>query len=264
MFYYIVTIILSLSVALMPFPALSADQINYVGSSTVGEFMKEAAGVYKDATFNINTEPESDGGENAVAAGKADLGGVARKVKPEILSKGVKEFLIGKDAIGVWANIKNPVKALSSEQLKDIFTGKISNWKEVGGSDTPINVYIVNPQSATRKVFQNIVLAGEDYGGKKIETVRPDQVILDKVASDEAGIGQLSFAFGAGHPALGKVIKITIGSQAASVNNPEYPITRPLYLITKGEPQGAVKKFIEWTLSEKGQGVVKKYFIGAK
>lgn len=240
----------------------AAETISYVGSSTVGVFMKDAAKVYKDAEFTINTEPESGGGETATAAGRTDIGGVARNVKNEILSQGVQKVLIGKDAIGAWINANNPVNSLTAEQLKGIFTGKTTNWKDVGGSDMPINVYIVNPQSATRKVFKNVILGDEDYSGKNIQTIRPDPAILDKVAADPSGIGQLSFALGAGHPAAQNVKRVNIGDQEASVNNSSYPITRPLNLITKGEPTGAVKKFIDWAVSEEGQAIVKKYFVG--
>ena len=240
----------------------AAETIKYVGSSTVGKFMHEAAKVYGAADFNINTKPESGGGEIATAKGKCDVGGVARNVKPAILEQGVKKVLIGKDAIGVWVNAANPVSDLNQAQLKDIFTGKISNWKTVGGPDKTINVYIVNKQSATRKVFQNVILGKDAYAGKTIKTIRPDAAIIDNVGMDEAGIGQLSFAFGAGHPSAEKVKKLNIGGQKASVNNPSYPITRPLYLITKGAPTGYVKSFIDWSVSDAGQQVVKKHFVG--
>ena len=238
------------------------DKIKYVGSSTVGVFMKDAANVYSNATFQINTNPESGGGETATATGKTDIGGVARAVKPGILKKGVQAVLIGKDAIGAWVNTSNPLKKLTIEELKGIFTGKITNWKQVGGNDAIINVYVVNPQSATRKVFGKVVLQGKKYFGKNIKTIRPDPAILDIIAKDKDGIGHLSFALGSGHPAGNKVKKINIGEQDASVNNPNYPITRPLHLITKGKPTGATKDFINWAISKQGQAIVKKYFVG--
>ena len=186
--------------ALPPSTAEAKDKILYVGSSTVGVFMKNAATVYSDADFEINTAPESGGGEVATVMGRCDIGGVAREVKPKILNQGVKKFLIGKDAIGVWVNINNPVSVLSFEQLVGIFTGQITNWKEVGGKNFPISIYITNPQSATKKVFQKTVLKEKAYKGR-IKTIRPDPAILDQVSDDEAGIGQLSFALGVNHPA---------------------------------------------------------------
>lgn len=264
-YYKILIVLLNLLFLTIITPvARSAEIIRYVGSSTVGVFIKDAAIEYHDAAFHINTEPESGGGETAVAYGKTDIGGVAREVKEKIINKGVKKVLIGRDAIGVWIHSDNPVNSLTKDQLKKIFTGKISNWEEVGGKDLPINIYIVNPQSATRKVFRECVLGKENYSGKSIRTVRPDPAILDKIASDPNGIGQLSFAISIKHPSLHKVKKINIGNQIASVNNANYPITRPLYLVTKGEPAGSVKKFINWALSDQGQAIVKKYFVGIR
>ncbi|RLA77048.1 MAG: phosphate-binding protein [Epsilonproteobacteria bacterium] len=245
--------------ALVIATTLGAGEINYVGSSTVGKFIIDAQKVYKTSTFKINTNPESSGGENAVAAKKIALGGVARDVKESILKRGVEKVLIGKDAIGIWVHSTNSVEKLSSAQLKDIFTGKITNWKTVGGKDADINVYIVNKNSATRKVFQKVILNGAKYKGKNIRTVKPDPKILEKVRNDKNGIGQLSFAFGIGAK---DVKKIAVNGQEASVQNSSYPITRPLYLITNGAPTGDVKAFIEWSLSPDGQSIVKKYFVG--
>ncbi len=235
--------------------------IKYVGSSTVGKFMHDAAKVYTAARFEINTKAESGGGERAVAMGMADLGGVAREVTPKILDQGVQKFLIGKDAIGAWVNASNPVESLSIDQLRDIFSGKIANWSEVGGPDLAIHIYIVGPYSATRKVFNSVVMQGNKYGGK-VSAVKLDPTIIDKVAADPGGIGQLSFALGDTHPKADQVKKIKIDGKPATVENPEYPITRPLYLITKGAPQGPVKDFIDWSLSSAGQQIVKKYFVG--
>lgn len=252
---------IAFSLCLIPMSAFAKENITYVGSSTVGKFIHEASKVYTDTDFKIDTKPESGGGENATAAGKTDIGGVARDVKPEILSKGVQKYLIGKDAIGSWVNSGNPVKDLTMEQLKGIFTGTIINWKEVGGNDLPITIYIVNPQSATRKVFSKIVLSGEKYGGN-VQTIRPDTMIIDKIAADPSGIGQLSFALGNAHGQANAARKINIDGEVASVDNPNYQVTRPLYLITKGEPAGKVKAFIDWALSDAGQAIVKTSFVG--
>ncbi len=247
-------------------------KIKYVGSSTVGKFIKDAAVTYSQTKFEINTKPESDGGESAVMAGKADLGGVDREVKPNVLDKGVKQYLIGKDPIVVWVNAKNPVTDLSKSQLKDIFVGVTVNWKDLGGPDLPITVYVVKSQSATGKFFSDsdIVLAGEVYRGnghqgisdKNIRTIQPDSAVLNKVAKDKGGIGQLSFALGSGHSMSNRIKKVNVDGQIASVNNPKYPITRHLYLITNGEPNPAIKGFINWTVSPDGQAIIKRHFIG--
>jgi phosphate transport system substrate-binding protein len=236
----------------------SAGTLNYEGSSTVGKFITDASKTYTASKLVLKTKTESSGGERCAASGKCDLGGVAREVNQKYLDKGATTTLIGKDAIAAVVNPANPVKALSNEQLKGIFSNKITNWSEVGGNDQAINVYIVKKRSATRKVFAKQVLGGIDYG-KTAKVLTPDDKIVSTVSSDESGIGQISFAF------LGDdagVVPVSVDGQAATVENPDYPITRPLYLTTKGAPAGEAKAFIDWALSAPGQKVIKQRFVG--
>ena len=251
-----VLFIASLSVVI----AANRGKISYVGSSTVGLFVQEAAKVYTKINFSINTEMESAGGERAGLNGKADMGGVARDLIPFSISEGAVPSLIGMDAIAAIVNEKNPIKDLTKEQLKSIFTGKIRNWKEIGGEDSPIRVLIVNRRSGTHEVFKKAVLDREDYSGA--EVISPDPKIVEVVAADPNAIGQIGLAFFKGKNR--KVRALSIDGQEASVNNPKYPVTRPLYLVTKGEPKGDVKDFIDWARSPEGQEVVEKCFMGYK
>ncbi len=247
-----------LAVMLQP-SIVGAEPLEYVGSSTVGKFVSDAGEVYTASKIKLNTRPESSGGESCAASGSCDIGGVARAVKPQFLDNGVVATLIGKDAIAVVVHGDNPVKALTTAQLKGIFTGEIKNWSEVGGPDLAINAYIVKKGSATREVFAKKVLAGAEYQG--VEVVTPDAKMVTTVTRDKGAIGQISFAFLSGKNG---VAAVAIDGQAATVENPDYPITRPLYLTTKGAPQGEAKAFIDWALSPAGQQVVKQRFVGVK
>ena len=220
--------------------------------------MREAAKVYKDSTFKILTKSESGGGEKCAAGGKCDVGGVARDVKKEILDQGVVATTVGRDAISVVVNESNPVSSLTSAQLKDIFSGKITNWKDVGGSDQSIVVLITAKNSATNKVFAKVIMQGMAY---KAKVTKPDSKIVRIVGGNKSAIGQISLAFIKGKSGI-KAVKPD--GQEPSVNNPCYPITRPLNLVTKGAPAGDAKKFIDWTLSSAGQDVVKINFVGVK
>ena len=243
---------------LLPISAI-AGSIQYEGSSTVGKFIKDASAVYSSSSFNIKTATESSGGEKCAARGSCDIGGVARGVNQKFLKKGVQATLIGKDAIAAIVNGGNPVSGLTGAQLKGIFTGKIKNWSEVGGTDQVIKPYIVKKGSATRKVFRNVVMQGADYAGAKVVT--PDAKILSIVSRDAGAIGQISFAF----LSDAKGIKpVDVDGQTADVSNSSYPITRPLHLTTKGAPTGDAKAFITWALSAEGQAVVKKRFVSVK
>ena len=249
-----VFIIASLGVVI----AAKTGKISYVGSSTVGLFVREAAKVYTKAKFCINTKSESVGGERAGLNGNADIGGVARELIPFSISEGSVSTLIGMDAIAAIVNVKNPLKDLTKEQLKGIFTGKIRNWKKVGGRKSPIRVLIVDRRSATRGVFKKAILDKENYNGA--EVISPDSRIVDIVAADPNAIGQIGLAFFKGKNT--KVRALSIDGQEASPDNPKYPVTRPLYLVTKGQPKGEVKDFIKWVRSPEGQEVVKKNFTG--
>lgn len=238
----------------------SAGTINYEGSSTVGKFIADASEAYTESQLVLKTRTESSGGERCAASGKCDLGGVARGVNQQYLDEGATPTLIGKDAIAAVVNSANPIKELSSEQLKGIFSKQITNWSEVGGNDLAINVYIVKKGSATRKVFAKHVLAGTGYGDA-VEVITPDAKMVPTVSRDPAGIGQISFAFLSDDSG---VVPVAVDGQAATVENSNYPITRPLYLLTKGAPAGETKAFIDWAISAQGQQIVKQRFVGIK
>ncbi|WP_353573189.1 PstS family phosphate ABC transporter substrate-binding protein [Candidatus Albibeggiatoa sp. nov. BB20] len=245
-------------IALMSYSTLFADSLNYEGSSTVGKFITDAAKHYNAVEFKINTVSESAGGEQCTLRQRCDMGGVARDIKQRYLEAGLISTLVGRDAIAVLVNENNPISSLSKQQLKDVFSGKITNWSELGGIDMQIKVYVVKAASATRHVFASTILDGEKYD--KVKTITPDAKIASLVAKQAGAIGQLSFAFIKGK----KGIKaLSIEGQNATVNNSQYPITRPLYIVTKGKPNTKVKAFLDWALSEQGQAVVKQRFVGA-
>jgi phosphate transport system substrate-binding protein len=201
----------------------SAGELKYVGSSTVGKFISDAAAV-----------------------------------RPRGWQR-VQATLIGKDAIGVVVNADNPVKALSTAQLKDIFTGKVTKWSQVGGPDLKIKPLIVKQGSATRSVFEAAIMGGAQYAGA--EVVTPDAKIVGETARDKGAIGQISFSF---LQAASGIKALDVDGQKAAVTNPTYPITRPLYLTTKGAPAGDTKAFIDWAVSPAGQEIVKKNFVVAR
>ncbi|MCH7696056.1 MAG: phosphate ABC transporter substrate-binding protein [Proteobacteria bacterium] len=236
-------------------------EIRYEGSSTIAKFMYEAITVYKESNFKIITDTESEGGETSVVEGRADIGGVAREVSQSVLDQGVKATLIGRDGIAIITNISNSINNLTMAQVKKIFTGKIKNWSEVDEPNLPIDVFYMAPISATHLVFKNVVLDGENYAGKVIS---PDRRIIGWVRREEhkGSIAHISFSFL--DSVKPKIKRIRINNENPSLENINYPITRPLYLVTKGQPEGEVKKFIDWVLSPTGQAILKKRFLGVK
>jgi phosphate transport system substrate-binding protein len=219
--------------------------------------MQDAQEAYTSSTFTIDTLPDSSGGEICSYRGRCDLGGVARPVNERYLEKGVVATLIGYDAIAAIVNKNNLLNEMTSCHLSGIFSGDITNWAELGGSDRSIKVFIPKETSGTYKVFREAVLRHKDYG--KAKKISPDIDIISKVASEEGGIGQISVALIQGNE---EVTILSIDGEVCSIQNQTYPITRPIYLLTKGEPKGEVKNFIDWVLSPQGQEIVQKHFIG--
>lgn len=230
--------------------------IRYQGSPAVGKYIAVANNVYGKSMFTSNVLTKSKGGEECVFNNSCDIGGVANELKPSILERGGKAVLIGRDGVVVLIHKDNPIEVLSLEQLKAVFSGKIKNWKELGGFDEPVQPLVTSPISATHELFKRIVMQESDFKAKVME---PDPTILLYVTRNKGAIGLTSFF----------LLEKTQGVKAvkpdgkdASVSNPAYPLLRPLYLITRQNPGKDVEEFLDWTVSEEGQSYLKTYFIG--
>lgn len=187
-----------------------------------------------------------------LVAGKADAAMASEELADAIASMkdasgkaatgDLKPNVITDDVIKVIVNPTNTVSKLDKEQLKGLHNGTIDNWKKVGGPDLPVIVITSHLGSATRKVFQKIIMDGTKYvdGALEVETTRKE---IEDVGQFPEGIGAVSMGF------------INLPGNKEKVKIVETPqISRPLMLITKGDPSPAVKKIVDFF---KGEG--KKY-----
>lgn len=234
--------------------------IRYEGSPAIGKFIEIAEKVYGNGmcNFTSNVLTKSKGGEECVFKGSCDIGGVANELKPAILEKGGKALRIGTDGVVVIINKDNPTESLSLEQLKAIFSGKVKNWKELGGFDESIQPLITSPISATHELFKRIVMPDTDF---KATILEPDPTIMLYVSRKKGAIGITSF-FLVEKPQGVKAVRPD--GQEASVANPTYPLSRPLYLITKDPVREDVKRFLDWCVSDEGQSYLRMHFIGIR
>lgn len=257
---------------IVPQVAMGADEITYSGSSTIG------TGVLKDGAvkafeqktgikFKSVDQPGSGKGVKALIEGKVSLAGASRPLKPEEKKEKLSAATIGYDAIAVFVHKSNPIKQLSKEQLKGIFTGKITNWKEVGGKNAPItpNTEILTGKRATIEMFQEMVLDNAPYGKGFKEIDLPRDQIVD-LSGNENGICSVSMGLLASTSAevRSKVKAIAIDKAEPNHKNIQsgaYLISRPLLLITKGLAKGSEKEFINFMLSPEGQAIVNKNFV---
>lgn len=181
------------------------------------------------------------------------------KLRDRYASPGV-EITVARDALSVYVHPSNPLEEITVEQLKLIYTGKITNWKEVGGPDLKITAYSRENSSGTYVFFKEHVLAGADFT-PRAQSLSGTAAIVNAVSKDKAGIGY----GGAAYAKRVKVLKVKpdasspgVAGDEATVRSGKYPLARPLFFYLKGKPSGDLKTFVDFVLSPEGQSVAVK------
>lgn len=218
--------------------------------------MKEAAKQIMTTNPDIRITIAGGGsgvGIKQAGEGLVDIGNAGRKATDkEVSTYGLKMFKWAIDGVGVVVHPENPVTTLTTAELQDIFAGKITNWQEVGGADNAINLYGRDAGSGTRKVFWKKALKNGDIS-KKSNVVVSNGAMKSAVAGDPYAIGYVSI----GHMGA-SVTPVAIDDIAPTLDNVksgQYGVARGLYSLTKGEPEGLAKLFIDYLFSEQGQKI---------
>ena len=256
---------LALALALGAAPALAGESIAITGSTTVLPIAQKAAEVFmqRHPGSNISVAGTGSGdGIKSVIDSTADIGDASRNMKKKEIalakSKGVTpvRHTVAMDCIVPVVNPANPVKDLSLAQLKDIYTGKIRSWKQVGGWDKVIVVISRDSSSGTFEVWNHKVL------GKGVR-VRPDAqmqtsngAVAQAVAGNKYAIGYVGLGY------LNPKLKgLTVGGVAASPKtamNHTYPIARGLYMFTGSHPKPETLRFLDFVMGPEGQKIVQQ------
>ncbi len=228
--------------------------------------MKEAA--KRIMKFNPHIQITIAGGGSGtgirqVGEGLVDIGNSGRHpTKSEIKKYGLEVYKWAIDGVAAVTNPKNRVKALSTKQLRDIFSGKIVNWKQLGGDDKPIDVYTRDKASGTRAVFWKKALKKSDITDKAYVVVS-NGAMKTAIENDPFGIGYVSVGFIDNN--LNAIALDGVKPDMNSVKTGRYKIARGLYSNTKGKATGLAKKFIDYLLSPDGQKLAfNKGFIPVK
>lgn len=246
------------------------------GSDTIVNLALAWAEQYQADHADIRISVTGGGSGTGIASlvnGTVDIANASRQIKSEEIAeaeaKGIEpvEFVIARDAIAVIVNPENPVSQLTLQQISDIYSGKINNWKEVGGEDRPIVRLSRETNSGTHVYFLETVLR---LGQKDNKTLFSMDTLL--LPSSEGIIYEVRQNPNAiGYDGLGyvphdlKMIAIAkeqggayVLPSADTVNDGTYPIARDLYMYTAGQPTGAVKAYLDWILSPAAQAIVTK------
>ncbi len=239
----------------------SQESINIVGSTSVQPVAEKLATEYMKKNPDVKITVQGGGssvGIKSVQDGTADIGTSSKDLKDNE-SAGLTQYEIGKDGIAVVVNSQNSVSGLTLEQVKGIFTGNITNWKEVGGADAQINVVVREDGSGTRDAFQEIVLGKLDNGTKvsfkKDAIVQSStEAVQQTVVQDPNAIGFISFAA----VKDAKALQIdNVAPSESTILDGTYKIQRPFLFLVKGDASGAVKAFIDWVNGAEGQAIIK-------
>ena len=237
------------------------ESITLNGSTSVQPLAEELAKAFKeknpDATIDIQGGGSGVGIKSA-ADGVADIGMSSRDLKPE--EKSLKEFKIAVDGIAVIVNPTNEIQGLSMEQILKIYTGEITDWKEVGGKEGKITVVTREEGSGTRGAFIELTKVESKSEGDRTVASAITQgstgAVITTVAGDPNAIGYASF----GSAKENTDIKlISVDGKACTEENiyaGEYKISRPFLMLTQAEPTGLAKAFLDFIISEEGQTVV--------
>lgn len=238
-----------------------AEKVVIEGSTTVLPIAQAAAEEY------MGNNPEADlsvrGGGSGVGIaslldGSCDIADSSRSIKDTEVDKAItngvdpKAHIVAMDGLAVIVNSSNPVSALTKKQVKDIYTGAISNWSQLDGPDQKIVVVSRDTSSGTFEAFRELAL---DMGKVRSDAVMQasNQAVASTVSRTPGAVGYVGLGF------------ITEGTKAVPVNGVmptketvllgKYPFSRPLFMYTNGAPSGAVKEFIDFVKSPRGQEI---------
>jgi len=245
-----------------------SDTMVNLGQAWAEKYMEE-----NPEDFVAVTGGGSGTGLSSLISGSCDIAMSSRNIKDKEIAlakqKGINPFevKVALDGLAVVISPANPVNKLTLDQLAGIFTGRMSNWKDVGGKDEKIVILSREVNSGTHVYFKEHVLRNNNPNGKEEFTpsalmLSSSQAIADEVAANSAAIGY----YGMGYiSSKQKTIAVArddkseyVEPSIENVLSGKYPVSRPLFLYTNNQPQGLIKKFVDYALSREGQEIVIK------
>ncbi len=245
--------------------AAAVDSLVLTGSSTVAPLAAEMGKRFEALHPGVRVEVQSGGSARGIAdarSGLADIGMVSRALKAE--EGDLRSFTIARDGVGIIVHRANPLTALVEAQIRAIYTGRIGNWKEVGGIDAPITVVNKAEGRSTLELFlERFQLEGPEVRAQVV--IGDNAQGIKTVAGNPNAIGYVSIGAAEYEAAHGVPIKLLpLDGVAASVENVRsgaFPLARPLNFVTRAAPAGLKKTFIDFALSGAVHDLIKAQYL---
>ncbi len=237
--------------------------VNVAGSDTMVNLSQAWAEAYAEVDPNVMVTVKGGGSGNGIAAlinGTTDIANSSREIKPEEIEQaqaaGVNPVTteVARDGLAIVVNTGNTVADISKDDLGKVYRGEITNWKDLGGADAEIVLLGRDSSSGTYGFVQDEVVGKDNLYAKSMRNLQSSQAIVDETAKNPNAIGYV----GLGYEST-TVKPLTVDGVEATVDtvlDASYPLSRPLNMISNGEPVGAAKSYIDWILGADGQKIV--------
>ena len=243
--------------------AVQAETLQIDGSTTVGPIADAFAEYFKSVYPSLDITVKKTGSGDGAAAlvdGRCDIATMSRFMKPDEFAKAVSNtvlpvaHVVAMDGVCVVVHPSNPVRDLTTAQVRDIYAGRVTNWRQVGGPSVPIVVISRDTSSGTYETFEKLVMNKQPMAAS-VEYVNANPQAQARVRTTPGAIGYVGLGFLEGVKALEvDGVKPT----RRTVSSGSYPVSRPLFMFTNGYPKlgSMVHKFVAFYLTERGQELV--------
>jgi len=237
--------------------------VSVSGSDTMVNLAQAWAEEFGKTNPGVMVSVKGGGSGNGIAAllnKTVDFADASRDIKPEEIEQGkaagvdAVTTVVAKDGVVIIVNTANKVTDISKDDLGKVYRGEIMNWKDLGGADAPIVLLSRDSSSGTYGFMVDEVIGKEGKFAKATRNLQSTQAIVDEVSKNANGIGYIGLGY-----ENATIKPIDVDGQTASVDtvlDGSYPLSRPLNMISDGEPAGVFKAYVDWILSPAGQKVV--------
>lgn len=233
-------------------------QVTSSGSSALLPLVKDAAAKFKSKNPEVSLTLNAGGsgtGLKQVAEGSVNIGNSdvpAEKKLPAEKAKGLVDHKVCTMTVATIINkdIADKVKSLTSQQLQDVFTAKVTNWKDVGGPDEPIVLVTRPTTSGTRALFTELALAGQEEASNKSLETDDSGTLIQSVAQTKGAIGYVALPYLVNNKDVAALAIDGVAPTLENTYNGTYKVWGYEHMYTKGEPTGAVKAFLDYILSD--------------